>query len=101
MRARNVLSKEIKMSGQLDFGINFNNAGAGHISAGNAFSEGIYHRAADTAANNPITDNPHEVGSEDRDAWDRGWTVADSASPAAIAQSAAPGVAVPTNLVAA
>jgi hypothetical protein len=89
------------MSGQLDFGIAFNNAGAARIDSANAFSEGIYYRASDTAANVPISDNPHEVGSENHDAWDRGWQAADDASPAAIAQSAAPGVAVPTNLVAA
>ena len=87
------------MTGQLDFGTTFNNAGAARIDSARAFSEGIYHRAGDTAANRPITDNPHEVGSENHDAWDRGWTVADSASPGAIAQSAAPGVAIPTNNV--
>ena len=89
------------MSGQLDFGTTFNNAGAAHIDAAKAFSEGIYHRAGGTAAARPITDNPHEVGSRDHDAWDRGWTVANSASPGAISQSAAPGVAIPTNNVAA
>lgn len=89
------------MSGQLDFGTTFNNAGAARIDSARAFSEGIYYRAGDTAANRPLVDNPHEVGNENHDAWDRGWQVADDASPAAIAQSAAPGVAIPTNLVAA
>jgi hypothetical protein len=87
------------MSGQLDFGTNFNNAGAARIDSARAFSEGIYHRAGGTAAARPLTDNPHEVGSENHDAWDRGWAVANSASPSAIAQSAAPGVAIPTNAV--
>lgn len=89
------------MSGQLDFGTTLNNAGAARIELAKAFSEGIYHRAGGTAVARPIADNPHEVGSEAHDAWDRGWTVADSASPGAISQSAAPGVAIPTNAVAA
>ncbi len=89
------------MSGQLDFGTVFNNAGAARIDSSRAFSEGIYHRAQGTAAAFPITDNPHEVGNENHDAWDRGWTVADSASPGTIAQAAAPGVAIPTNAISA
>lgn len=89
------------MSGQLDFGIILNNAGAGHISAAKAFSEGIYFRAAGTAAAKPLTGNPHELASEDHNAWDRGWQVADDASPSAITQSNAPGVAIPTNAIAA
>ena len=89
------------MTGQLDFGTTFNNAGAARIDSSRAFSEGIYYRAGDTAANRPITDNPHEVGNENHDAWDRGWQVADDASPGAIDPANAPGVAVPTNNVAA
>lgn len=88
------------MSGQLDFGTTFNNAGAARIDSARAFSEGIYHRAGGTLAGRPLTDNPHEVGSENHDAWDRGWAVADDVAPAGtIAQSAAPGVAIPTNVV--
>ena len=89
------------MSGQLDFGTTLNNAGAARIGQATAFSEGIYFRAGGTAAARPLTGNPHEVGNEEHDAWDRGWQVADDASPSAIAQSDAPGVAVPTNAVAA
>ena len=89
------------MSGQLDFGIGLNNAGAARIMAARAFSEGIYHRAQGTAAAFPITDNPLQQGSDEDAAWDRGWQVADDASPSAIAQSAAPGVAIPTNAIAA
>lgn len=89
------------MTGQLDFGIGLNNAGAARIGQAKAFSEGIYFRAAGTAAAQPITGNPHEVGNEEHDAWDRGWTVSDDASPSTIAQSDAPGVAIPTNAIAA
>ncbi len=89
------------MSGQLDFGTTLNNAGAGHIELAKAFAEGLEHRAATTAALAPLTDNPHAIGNEAHDAWDRGWQVADDASPSAIAATAAPGVAVPSNAVAA
>ena len=88
------------MSGQLDFGTTFNNAGAARIDSARAFSEGIYWRAQGAGAAFPITDNPHEVGNENHDAWDRGWQVAEDASPGAISQSAAPGVAIPTNAIA-
>jgi hypothetical protein len=88
------------MSGKLDFGTTHNNAGAAHITQAKAFSEGMYHRAGGTLAGRPLTDNPHEVGSEDHDAWDRGWAVADDVAPSGtIAQSSAPGCAVPTNVV--
>lgn len=87
------------MSGKLDFGIQFANAGSARIDSAKSFSEGIYFRAGGTAIARPLTGNPHEVGNENHDAWDRGWQVADDASPSAIAQSAAPGVAIPTNAV--
>ncbi len=89
------------MTGQLDFGIDLNNAGAARIMAARAFSEGIYHRAQGTAAAFPITDNPLQSGSDEDSAWDRGWQVAEDASPSAIAQTDAPGVAIPTNAIAA
>jgi len=88
------------MSGQLDYGTTSNNAGAARISLATAFSEGIYHRAGGTLSGRPLTDNPHEVGSPDHDAWDRGWAVADAVAPSGtISQSSAPGVAIPTNVV--
>ncbi len=89
------------MSGQLDFGEVLNNAGAARIGMAKAFEEGLQFRASGTAAAKPLTGNPHEVGNEEHDSWDIGWAVADTASPSAIAQSAAPGVAIPTNAVAA
>lgn len=41
-----------------------------------AYCEGMAHRASNTAANAPITDNPHLAGTEVADAWDAGWTAA-------------------------
>ena len=88
------------MSGQLDFGTTFNNAGAARMSQATAFSEGIYFRAGGTLLGRPLTDNPHPVGSPDHDAWDRGWAVADDVAPSGtIDQADAPGVAIPTNVV--
>ena len=43
------------------------------IKNANAYAEGAEHRLADTAANNPITDNPHEANSEANASWDQGW----------------------------
>ena len=88
------------MSGQLDFGIPLNNAGAARISIGTSFSEGIYFRAGGTLIGRPLTGNPHPAGSPDHDGWDRGWTLADAAAPAGVIDPLdAPGVAVPTNVV--
>ncbi len=43
-----------------------------------AYCEGAEHRFADTALNNPITDNPHEASSEARASWDAGWNDANT-----------------------
>lgn len=65
-----------------------------------AFSEGVYYRAGGLLAARPSTDNPHASGSSAYVAWLAGWTAADAAAPsAAIAQTAAPCVAVPTNTI--
>lgn len=45
-----------------------------------AFCDGMAHRLADTAANNPITDNPFDntnVEGDNEIAWDAGWNAAD------------------------
>lgn len=68
------------MAGKLCFGSTYNNAGAARIQDSKAFCEGAAYRATDTALNAPITDNPHESGSEAADAWDAGWTAADGAA---------------------
>lgn len=41
-----------------------------------AFCEGMAYRASDTALNAPVTDNPHEAGSEAATCWAAGWDVA-------------------------
>lgn len=69
------------MAGKLCFGSNYNNAGAAHLSSSKAFCEGVRHRHGGTAIARPITDNPHVIGSQDHDAWDAGWTLANSAAP--------------------
>ena len=89
------------MPGKLCFGTQFANAGAGRLSASHAFCEGLYWRSQGTAAAFPITDNPHAVGSEDADAWDRGWTVTDSAAGSTVDPTDAPCCAIPQNTIAA
>ena len=89
------------MAGKICTGIAANNAGAARIGESKAFSEGIYHRAQGTALAFPVTDNPHLSGGPDSLAWIRGWTVANDASPGAIAQTSAPCVAIPQNAIAA
>ena len=64
-----------------------------------AYSEGIYHRAAGTAAAKPKTDNPHAAGSSAHNAWDAGWDLAHAAATTTITASDAPCVAVPTNTI--
>jgi len=65
-----------------------------------AFSEGVYYRASGTLLGRPVTDNPHVATSDAGVAWIDGWTVADDVAPAGtIAQTDAPCVAVPTNVV--
>lgn len=68
------------MAGKLCFGQVRNNAGAGHISQSKAYCEGAKWRAQGTALAFPKTDNPHEAGSEDAEAWDLGWDVAQAAA---------------------
>jgi len=59
------------------------------LKEGKSFCEGMGYRQADTGANAPITDNPHEAGSDCAVAWDNGWTVADDAEGGAISAAAA------------
>lgn len=100
MKARNASYKGDDMSGQFGFGIPLNNAGAARASVATSFSEGIYFRAGGLLAARPITDNPHEAGNPDALAWNRGWTVADDASPGTIDPLDAPGAAVDGLVVA-
>ena len=46
------------------------------LTSSKAFCEGMAYRASGTGIDKPITDNPHEAGSEDSTAWNAGWTVA-------------------------
>ncbi len=44
-----------------------------------AYEEGVAHRQADTAINNPITDNPWDgLGTPEETAWDQGWNDANT-----------------------
>jgi hypothetical protein len=65
-----------------------------------AFSEGVYYRAGGTLLGRPSASNPHASGTSCYTAWLAGWTVADAVAPSGtIAQTSAPNVAVPTNVV--
>ncbi len=89
------------MAGKLCFGTLTNNAGAGRLSASHAFCEGLAWRAQGTALAFPITDNPHAAGSEDGDAWDRGWTVTDTAAGGSVSKADAPCCSIPQGTIAA
>ncbi|GAG13506.1 unnamed protein product [marine sediment metagenome] len=55
-----------------------------------AFCDGMRHRAADTAANNPLTDNPEDgLGSDFESAWDAGWAAADDEAGGSISKDEA------------
>ena len=75
------------MAGKMIDGTVTNNSADSKI--GRSFCEGMGYRQADTGANAPITDNPHEAGSDCAVAWDNGWTVADDAEGGAISAAAA------------
>lgn len=66
------------MAGKKCTGTQTNNAGNSKNSR--AFCEGRNYRGTGTGLQAPITDNPHEAGSEAADAWDRGWTAVDISS---------------------
>lgn len=38
-----------------------------------AYCDGMYYRASDSAVNVPKQNNPHQAGSEAAAAWDAGW----------------------------
>ncbi len=63
-----------------------------------AFSEGLYYRYSGTAAQRPVTDNPHNPG-DVFDAWVNGWNLANSNAGSAVPQSDAPCVAIPAGNV--
>ena len=87
------------MAGKGYAGAKTNNAGNARDSR--AFCEGLERRALGTAANFPVTDNPHEVGSDASDAWILGWTVADDAATSTIDPDDAPNCAVTTATISA
>ena len=73
----------------------------GTLENARSFCEGLQYRTMDTAANVPVTDNPHIADSEAGEAWIRGWTVADNAAGGTIDKTLAPNCAVPGTVVAA
>lgn len=89
------------MAGKLCTGAPTNNAGAGILSSSKAFCEGLAWRAQGTAVAFPISDNPHEPGSEDADAWDAGWTVTNAAAGTTVDPDNCPCCAAPSNTISA
>lgn len=59
-----------------------------------AFCEGLAHRSSDTAANAPVTDNPHAAASDAGVAWIAGWDLADGAAGGPVDPADAPCCAV-------
>ena len=57
-----------------------NNNQAVNVRNAKAFCEGLQYRSLGNSVSKPEDDNPHEDGSEDFDAWLRGWTVAKDAA---------------------
>lgn len=68
-----------------------------------AYCEGMQYRTTGTAAAKPITDNPHQAGSEAETAWDAGWNAADAKAAGTLTRAEAGpcalgGVAVPAAI---
>ena len=76
------------MAGKLCNGRLTNNMGAARLSGSKAFCEGILYRSGGTGIARPISDNPHEDGAEDSDAWDTGWDIANDAAGGSITKTA-------------
>jgi hypothetical protein len=80
----------------------------GHPKNGNpknskAFCEGMEYRAKDFGDAAPITDNPHQTGSDAFKAWDAGWAIAQNAqgdviAPALVGCCGLIGVTIPTDV---
>ena len=68
-----------------------------------AFCEGLQFRSEGNGVSRPADANPHEVGSEDNLAWDRGWDVAQAAGTGSgfIDPADAPCCAIITTVIAA
>lgn len=66
------------MAGQMSFGKDYNNAGAGRFPEGRAYADGVLYRARGTSANFPKVRNPHLSNSEEFVAWDNGWDLAEA-----------------------
>ncbi len=64
-----------------------------------AFCEGVQYRASGTSAAKPLSDNPHETGSDAADAWQTGWVQAQSDSGTTMIASDAPCCAIPHNTI--
>lgn len=87
------------MAGKISDG---NDASLQEIRNSRAYNEGMEHRAADTATNNPITDNPYDgEGTEEETAWDAGWNAADAYAGSAMPASAMESCSVTTPIPAA
>jgi hypothetical protein len=82
------------MAGKLCFGEPKNNAW--YPRTARAFCEGMQNRYNAVTL---VTENPHEIGSEDSDAWILGWTVSDDAVGTTIDPADAPCCAVPHGVV--
>lgn len=88
------------MAGKLCTGVARNNVAGKNFRSSTAYCEGINWRAGGTLAGRPVTDNPHEAGSEANASWTAGWTLADAAAPAGVVDAAdAPCCSTPTNVV--
>lgn len=66
------------MAGQISFGSDYANAGAGRIRDGRAYAEGVLYRVSGTTASRPKANNPLESGSAAANAWDAGWDLAEA-----------------------
>ena len=68
------------MAGKLCQGINRTNMGAARLSGSKAYCEGMLYRQGGTLLERPEANNPHQVGSEDSEAWVLGWTLSNTYS---------------------
>lgn len=75
------------MSGKLCFGNIAPLGNSFHPKTSKALAEGIQHRSGGTAIARPISDNPHESGSDAYNAWAYGWNQANDIAGGTTASS--------------
>ena len=70
----------------------------GKVKDSKAYCEGMAYRQSGIGTDVPVTDNPHEAGSDAATAWDAGWNAADAYSDGVMPQDAMGCCSIPSDI---